>query len=221
MQGRSTMTKEEVYLIRTVINSLRYLRGEWHQNVELETVIRNSNVLRLLLVDGNLERAWRLCGYTFPIRVRAITLSDILNTYERSRILTAFAGGALHHGARWALGIVLISDTDAKKQPQSSQKPPKLIELSLQDYVQTPCMIIRELDINRLELIKYVANKLGGTHIDFTRKSNKPLEQKFLYLDSLHNYEQVDKNIIPYELLSIGQELVNSRHIQRLMKRDI
>ena len=82
-------------------------------------------------------------------------------------------------------------------------------------------MIIRKLDISRVELIKYVANKLGGTHIDFTRKSNKLLEQKFSYLDSLHNYEQVDKNIIPCELLSIGQELVNSKHIQKLIKRDI
>ena len=28
--------------------------------VELEDVIRDSNMLRLILVDGNLEKAWRL-----------------------------------------------------------------------------------------------------------------------------------------------------------------
>ena len=131
------MTKEEAYLVRTVVNNLRYLRDKWHKYVELETVIRNSNVLRLLLVDGNLGRAWRFCGYTSPIHLKVITLSDILNTYGRSRILTAFAGGALHHGVRWALGIVLISDTGAEEKPQPSNKPPEPIELSLQDYVQT------------------------------------------------------------------------------------
>ena len=32
------MTKEQAYLIRTVVNNLRYLSEEWHQNVVLDTV---------------------------------------------------------------------------------------------------------------------------------------------------------------------------------------
>jgi hypothetical protein len=93
-------------------------------------------------------------------------------------------------------------------------------ELTLDQYLHIPCMIIGEIDIDRIELIKYVANKLGGAHLDFSR-SNKQLEQKFLASDNLHQFQRVEKNIIPYELLSIGQELINSKHVQRLMKRNL
>lgn len=212
---------EDAYLTKTVVQQLRYLRNEWNQSIELDDVIRNSNVLRMLLVDDNLGKLWRLCGYTYPIRLRAFTLSRIISEYGRNRILVAWAGGAQYRGARWALGVGLFTDSIAKQQNYPSQTAPQQEELTLDEYLKIPCMIIREVDINRMELIKYVANKLGGTHIDFRRKANKPLEQKFLSLDSLHNYQQVDKNIIPYELLSIGQELVGSRHIQRLMKRNV
>ena len=82
-------------------------------------------------------------------------------------------------------------------------------------------MIIKGMDISIVELIKYVANKLGGTHIDFNRRANKALENKFSLLDSLHNFEEVDKNIIPLQLLSIGQSLVSAKHMQRLMKRNV
>ncbi len=199
------MTSEDAYLIKTVVQQLRYLRDEWNQNIALDDVIRNSNVLRMLLVDGNLNRVWRLCGYTYPIRLLAFTLSSLLSEIGREKILVAFTGGASHGGARFALGVLtLTQDQDTKIK----EERPKKEELTLDNYANNACMIIQGIYITRTELIKYVANKLGGTHIDFRRKVNKPLEQKFILLDSLHNYEQVNKNIIPYQLLSIGQELV-------------
>jgi hypothetical protein len=212
------MTKQEKYLVKTVVGQLRYLRDEWNQQIGLDAVITNSNVLRMLLVDGNLEKCWRLCGYTYPMRLRVFTLSPIISKYGRDEILTAFTGGALHRGVRWALGVVIMGANQQEDHPLQSAPPRE--ELTLDKYLNIPCMVIREVDISRVELIKYVANKLGGAHIDSSRKANKPLEQKFLSLDSLHNYQQVDKNIIPYELLSIGQELVSSKHVQRLMKRN-
>lgn len=218
MDGTLIVTKSEDYLIKTVVEQLRYLRHEWNQNVELTSVIRNSNVLRMLLVDGNLVKAWRLCSYTYPIRLRAFTLSNIITEIGRDKILAAFTGGALHRGARFGLGVLTLAEDRDRK---TGEENPHTEELTLDNYLKIPCMIIQGTDINRVELIKYVANKLGGTHIDFQRKENKPLEQKFVLLDGLHNYEQVDENVIPYQLLSVGQELVTSKHIQRLMKRDV
>lgn len=212
------MKKKDEYLIKTVVEQLRSLRDEWNQQVELTSVIRNSNVLRMLLVEGNLEKAWWLCGYTFPLLVKAFTLSKLLNAIRKDKILAAFTGGALYRGARFALGLLTLTED---REGKTKEGKPHMEELTLDNYLKSPCMIIQGTDINRVELIKYVANKLGGTHIDFQRKVNKPLEQKFMVLDSLHNYEQVDKNIIPYQLLSIGQELVASRRIQRLMKRNV
>ena len=81
------MENKETYLIKTVIQQLRYLRDEWNQNIALDNVVRNSNLLRMLLVDGNLNRAWRLCGYTYPIRLLAFTLSRLLSEINREKIL--------------------------------------------------------------------------------------------------------------------------------------
>lgn len=145
-------------------------------------------------------------------------MSNIITKIGRDKILAAFTGGALHRGARFALGVLTLAED---REGKTKEEKPHTEELTLDNYLKSPCMIIQGADINRVELIKYVANKLGGTHIDFQRRANKPLEQKFVLLDGLHNYEQVDKNIIPYQLLSIGQELVGSKHIQRLMKRNV
>ena len=218
------MTRQEEYLIKRVVQHLRYIRDNWNDSIELEEVVRSSNVLRMLLVHNDLGRAWKLCGYTFPIRLQVFTLARILSEYDRGEVLTAWTGGAQYRGVRFALGVVVLGE---KSKAHSS---PDIAlyrqELNLDEYRKNTCMVIRKegaglMEISRLELINYVANKLGGTHIDFTRKSNKPLEQKFAALDEAHNYEDVERNIVPLQLLAIGQELMDSRHIQRLMKRNV
>lgn len=218
------MTRQEEYLIKRVVQHLRYLRDNWDDSIELEEVVRNSNVLRTLLVHNDLGRAWRLCGYSYPIRLRVLTLMPILSTYDKDKILTAWTGGARYRDTTYALGVVLSTEqpnTSSSITPTTCQQ-----ELTLDEYRKNTCMVVQVkntglVEINRLELINYVANKLGGAHIDFTRKSNKPLEQKFIALDEAHKYENVDRSIILLLVLAIGQELVSSRHIQRLMKRNV
>ncbi|MFC2002100.1 hypothetical protein ACFLUZ_06345 [Chloroflexota bacterium] len=218
------MTRQEEYLIKRIVQHLRYIRDNWNDNIELEEVVRSSNVLRTLLVHNDLGRAWRLCGYTYPIRLQVFTLKRILITYDKDKILTAWTGGARYRGTIYALGVAFSGE--APKTNSSLTTATGRQELTLDEYRKNTFMVVRAKDaglieINRLELINYVANKLGGTHIDFARKSNKTLEQKFIALDGAHNYEDVDRNIVPLQLLSVGQELVSSRHIQRLMKRNV
>ena len=218
------MTRQEEYLIKRIVQHLRYIRDNWNDSIELEEVVRSSNVLRILLVHNDLGRAWKLCGYTFPIRLQVLTLTRILSEYDRDKILTAWTGGSQYRGARFALGMAVLGEK--AKAHASSNIALYRQELNLDEYRRSICMVVRKegtglIEINRLELINYVANKLGGTHIDFTRKSNKLLEQKFAALDEAHNYKEVERNIVPLQLLAIGQELVSSRHIQRLMKRNV
>ena len=88
------MTKQEDYLIKRVVQNLRYIRDNWNDSIELEEVVRSSNVLRTLLVQNVLSQAWKLCGYTFPIRLRVLNLSRLLNEHDRDKVMTAWAGGA-------------------------------------------------------------------------------------------------------------------------------
>jgi hypothetical protein len=216
------MTRQEEYLIKRVVQNLRYIRDNWNDNIELEEVVRSSNVLRTLLVHNNLDKAWRLCGYTYAIRLRVLSLTRFLSEHDTGKILTAWTGGARYKGTSFALGLALVGENPATNRPIDKYWQ----ELTLDDYRRDVCMVVRAkniglIKINRLELINYVANKLGGTHIDFNRQSNKPLEQKFIALDEAHNYENVDRSVILLLVLAIGQELVSSRHIQRLMKRSV
>ena len=180
------MTRQEEYLIKRIVQHLRYIRDNWNDSIELEEIVRSSNVLRTLLVHNDLSQAWRLCGYTYPIRLRVLTLTRILSAYDKDKILTAWTGGARYRGSLFALGVVYSGEkpkTCSPITPNTCQQ-----ELTIDEYCRNTCMVVRVKDaglieINRLELINYVSNKLGGTHVDFTRKPNKPLEQKFTALD--------------------------------------
>jgi hypothetical protein len=218
-RGNKPMTNEEEYLVETVVRQLRYLRKEWTPNIDLGTTITNSNVLRVLLVERNLDKCWRICGYTYPLRIKTITLSSILEQCTMDKIIFAFTGGANHKGTQWALGIMTLTENHPRSNSSLGDPPEE--EINFHQYISMPCMIIHGEVISVEELIKYAANKLGGTHIDFHRQEHKALEKKFSLIDSLHNFRGVDKNIIALQLLSIGQSLVNSKHIQRLMKRNV
>jgi len=90
--------------------------------------------------------------------------------------------------------------------------------------LRQPSFVIEGILINREEVIKYVSNKLGGAHYDSSRKPRASsrgvsLEEKYALLDSARNSTMLaDKNAIYYELLSIGQRLVNSKDVQQVRK---
>ena len=91
-------------------------------------------------------------------------------------------------------------------------------------FLRQPSFVIEGIFINREEVIKYVANKLGGAHYDSSRKPKTSardvsLGEKYTLLDSVRSSTMLaDKNAIYYELLSIGQRLVNSKDVQELRK---
>jgi len=91
--------------------------------------------------------------------------------------------------------------------------------VKLSKFLQETAFVISSVKINRAEVIKYVANVLGGVHHDAKRKGT-PLGRKYALMDSVRKGElQVaGKDTIYYELLSIGQRLVKSQDVQKLMR---
>jgi hypothetical protein len=68
--------------------------------------------------------------------------------------------------------------------------------------------------VRRRDVIKYVANKLGRTHFDPSRKKD---EQAFRILDAAMNSSViVDKRLVYFELLSIGQAVAQSSDADKL-----
>ena len=133
------MTRQEEYLIKRIVQHLRYIRDNWNDSIELEEVVRSSNVLRTLLVHNDLGQAWRLCGYTFPIRLRVLSLTRLLAEHDTDKIMTAWTGGARYRGAKFALGLVL----EGKKPTTNSPIDKYWQELTLDEYRKNTCMVVR------------------------------------------------------------------------------
>lgn len=210
------------YLLEVVKSELTFLSEEWDQDITVDSLRRSSNVLRMLLVDQNLLKAWRDVEYAGQPMIVAPTLEKRLSMTPLDSIIFATAGGARFKGQE-------IRNFFIRKGAATPEEIKKIAALDLggtvasyrlTDFVESTCMIVKGLIVSREELVKYVANKLGGTHIDTTRDLTKPLEQKYSYLDSIRETTKVaDKNAIYYELLSVGQSLVKSEDIQRLREK--
>jgi hypothetical protein len=138
------------------------------------------------------------------------------------------AGGALHKGMM-VQSVSMIARAKTETEIKASYERGKAVmgksyPVKLGTFLKQTSLVVNGVLINREEVIKYVANKLGGAHYDTSRESAKDpnqssLEQKYKLLDEVRNGLAVaDRNAIYYELLSIGQRLVNSRDIRQLRK---
>lgn len=91
--------------------------------------------------------------------------------------------------------------------------------LSLHEFVEATCVVAEGQLISRRTLINYVANALGGAHYN-TKRDRKKTGKDFSVLDrAAQNFEFEDKNLVYFELLAIGQAIVNSRDVEMLCQK--
>jgi hypothetical protein len=172
-----------------------------------------------------LLRAWREVGFEGQPQITAPSLKTLLEFLRSKRISSkhirfAQAGGGKHAGIivqdACFFDIVLTEEqiTDLHKHGPSAET------CKLTTFVEASCMFVDGTPISRLELIQYVANKLGGTHFQPQRKTSKSGGRKSAILDQIRGTVKVaDKNAVYYELLSIGQSLVQSEDIGKLQRK--
>ena len=192
-----------------------------------EEVVRDaSNILRFLLVHGNLSRAWREAGFPGEPQVRARSLARFRK----------------QHAGRW---IAFASAGDATYEPPADQKPGgpptgfrelsvvygsplapgepsdrgDVEPVSLSQFLSDPALIANDVSVSRTALINYVANKLGGTHYDETRSEEKDGKQypMFIALDGVRQATAKMKTV-HYELLAVGQTLIASDDVQTFLQ---
>lgn len=214
-------------LLKIVFEDLAYLSFEWNRDIDDVSLRRASVLLRSLLIEGKLLAVAKEIGLDIrvltPAILKAYTVDELKGMHYYQ------AGGAKYKG----ITVQPLSVVKRAKTPEEIkadyEKEKELVERSypvrLSEFIKLPSFVIRGVIINRAEVIKYVANKLGGAHYDSTRRislsgTSGCLEEKYVLLDNVRNSTEVaDKNAIYYELLSIGQHLVNSRDIQKLQKK--
>lgn len=151
-------------LLKIVAEDLCYLKRDWNESVEDSDIRRGSTVLRQLLVQNELQRAWRMVGFESQPIITASTLDFILSKTPLDKTTSATAGGARYQGTELR-GAIMVNYAKTESEMKSDyQDDVPSASMKLQDFISAPCIVINGELINRHTLIKYVANKLGGAH---------------------------------------------------------
>ena len=216
----------DIELARVVAEDLEFLFNEWNQEIDDASLRRSSTVLRSLLVEGLLGRVAHQVGR--DIRVMAPAIGRVTTDAELRECTFFQAGGAQHKGFM-VQSISMIARAKTPAEIKASYEQGKALigknyPVKLGTFLKQTSFVFNGTLINREEVIKYVANKLGGAHYDSSREATKKsndqsLEHKYKLLDEVRSEITVaDRNAIYYEILSIGQRVANSRDIRQLRK---
>lgn len=247
-------------LTRGVVSDLKYLKSDWNQTIEDDSLRRASTVLRRLLVYGDLQKAWKVAGFEKEPKIKAVDLNSHLRGVRTKDIKWAFAGGALYAGMQVgalvdsgskgkgkgkgniACSLLVNGKNDVGRYPQESEI---YKSVGLGKFLFDSSIILEGKIIPRRAVIEYVANKIGGAHIDIRRDESKKKERWFSLLDQLFDMEGspdsvalsvieetgnerlvasslgfvASKKVLYYELLSIGQAISWSEDIELLCER--
>jgi len=214
-------------LARVVSEDLDFLFNEWNQDIDDASLRRSSPVLRSLLVEGLLGHVAHQIDH--DIRIMAPAIGRVVTEAELKECMFFQAGGAKYKGAV-VQSITMIPRAKSPEEIKASYERSKDVigknyPVKLGLFLKQPSFVVKGVLINREEVVKYVANKLGGAHYDSSRSVQKEsdqvsLEQKYALLDAVKNgMITADKNAVFYELLSIGQRVVNSRDVRQLRKQ--
>jgi len=202
-------------LVQIVSEDLQYLKEEWNESVEDSALKRGNTVLRRLLVQNELQRAWRAVGLPSQPLIRASALKPILDEIPREKIVLAGAGGARYKGIELR-GILIanyaMNKTEIKSQHEAGVPSAKM---KLCDFIDAPCVVVSGELVPRRMLINYIANKLGGAHFDTKRKTD---ERIFALLDEARaKFKFAEKPAVYFELLSIGQAVAHCEDVSRFL----
>jgi hypothetical protein len=207
-------------LVPTVVEDLHYISDEWAEDISDGALRRGSTVLRRLLVQGELQRAWLAVGFE---REPSITSNVLMPGLPPEIIDVASAGGATQNGLE--VGAVFASKTgcvvpaDVMKRIDDTVKGQGGVveRLKLTEFTASPCLMLEGATISRRLVIKYISNKIGGAHFDAKRKNDSD-GALFRILDRSRELTQIHgKPLVYFELLATGQALVASDDIRKLM----
>ena len=220
-RARLTMRKGNTDgLGQIVLQDLRYLKSRWDHEIDDVSLRQSSALLRRLLVDGDLQRAWKSVGFTREPVIPHPTLAPLFRVIPSEQFLFAAAGGARYRGVEMqtAFEVRGLLSEDEQQRLVSSGLP--IETLGLQSFIEGTCMVVRGFPVRRRQLIKFVANKLGGAHFD-RQRGNTADDLAYKRLDEVvaERYELAEKSAVYFQLLATGQSVASAPDLELLCTR--
>lgn len=218
------LSENDRELLGIVLDDLKHIQKESNPECSDHQLRRISVQLRGLLVEDRLFRAWRTLGLQpkAPAIIAQRLRTDHLDENALAVAAGGQIGGASIAGVQFMPGVVATPE-DAKRMYEQG-KADLEYKFSLSEYKDSCAIFVKGKRVKRVQLVKYVANKKGGAHLDASRKD----EEIYSLLDAAgenlvfggtksDSINVPGKNAIYLELLSIGQNVSSAPDIQRLM----
>lgn len=201
----------------SVIADLRWLL-DTDLTQEDESVLREMSArLRRLLIEGTLQRYRKqVVGVRGEVRVELPPSSG-----TGAGVVFHQAGGGTRQGMQ--IGGVQVWDRALTPEEiraqfdafKASEAAPRTLPLSR--WLSETCIEAGGARISRHDVIKYVANKLGGVHLDERRSEAK--EPGFIALDRIRDaFRVADLDAVYHELASIGQQLAACPDVAEMLE---
>lgn len=223
------LTEEQAQeFARIVRDDLVFLRSLNYCRPSRTDVRIASSILRRLLHEEMFFVAWQIAGLEGEPSISAVDLQTMVADLPPRYIHYAYAGGAKTEGAHhqgYVLLVVPAEEAKTEGHEQVSKRVAKLIKqptvrgFLLAEFLHSPSVISGEARVSRLQVVRYVANKLGGVHWDNKRGEwTDPIGSRQRLLDE--NHMIVGRLTGPlYEVLSIAQAISTSSDTTRLIER--
>jgi hypothetical protein len=228
-QEAMQLSQEDVAeVLRLVRDDLAFLRSLNYSRPSRTEIRVASSILRRLLHEGMYLGAWRLAGLESDPSVSAVDLQAVVSGVEPRYIHYAYAGGAKTEGAHHKGHVLLViprAEVQADGQDvvlrrvQQHIKPGVTRTFSLQQFCASPAVISGASAVSRIDVVRYVANKLGGVHWDNRRGGwTDAASSRHRLLDEQH----LVVGRLPaalYEVISIAQCIARSDDASRYTER--
>lgn len=207
--------------LAVIAEDLEHLRDDWSPEISEPDIRRGSAVLRRLLVEQELGRAWRALGFEREPRVVAVDLEAALGSASGS-VGLAMAFGAEFRGVQFALAIV--DRVPAGASPSPPPPPPTRNggypferPFYLSEFLESLSGVAGKVKVKRRELIKYVANVRGGVHLG---KRTKARERDLIAKCSRFEERMsvLDTDPILVETVAIAQAIGAAEDTDRLIR---
>jgi hypothetical protein len=207
------LTGEDADLIRVVADDLEYMAAERIEPASRAEARMLSTSLRRLLVYSDYQRAWKAAGLVGQPRVRGRDMAPMWAKIEDpSKIQYGFAGGSPNGGVGHNGLLIWVGAALPIEQQESVER-----EFTLQKYLEGTCIVIATNQVSRRELLKYVAHKMGGAHLDAKRGHDRDKKMAALLDDQHHHYYIGGLSGPYYEVLCMAHDLGRSSDAHRFV----
>lgn len=174
-------------------------------------------MLRNLLIEDWFAKAWRALGQPDQPEIEAVDLEAAIAGYDVRRVRFASAGGGDSHGMTISGALFYEGAAPPAALNRSSDPPVRTFRLS--KFREATSLVIDGQRIKRGDVVKFVANKLGGAHFDRRRKQSAIV---YGLMDQARSrVSMAGKSLVYFELVSIGQAIAradSAHHLRDLIE---